>query len=113
MRGDQIGLLAAYITAIAAIVVTPVSADTQAPAAIEARADKEEKATSKKPVVKSITWIGNETISHRTLRAHILTQSTTFPLFWVAHKFREDDLAGDMDRIAGLYRLRGYYQATV
>ncbi|HIM00209.1 MAG TPA: hypothetical protein EYG46_04330 [Myxococcales bacterium] len=115
MRGAQIGLLAVYIMAIAAIVVTPASAetqfDTEAPAAIEERASKEKKATSKKPVVQSITWIGNETISHRTLRAHILTQSTTFPLFWVAHKFREDDLAGDMDRITALYRLRGYYQA--
>ncbi len=61
-------------------------------------------------VVQSIAWQGNEVISSRDLRAHILTQAPRWPRFWVDHPFHEDELAGDMGRIAALYRLHGYYE---
>lgn len=97
MRGPKFELVAAIIT-VFVVIAQPSAAEDETP-------------KRKKLVVRSIEWIGNEAITSRKLRAHILTQSTTFPRFWVAHKFREDDLIGDMDRIAALYRLRGYYEA--
>jgi outer membrane protein assembly factor BamA len=64
------------------------------------------------PVVQSIEWRGNDAISERELRAHILTQASRWPRFWITYPFHESDLEADMDRIAALYRLRGYYETA-
>lgn len=65
-----------------------------------------------KPVVSSITFIGNNAISTGDLRDHIVTQATNWLRFWQTHRFRKREIADDMDRIAALYRLRGYYETV-
>lgn len=72
----------------------------------------EEETPEALPVVQSIEWLGNDAISTRDLRDHILTQATRWTQFWVTHAFRESELRGDMDRIATFYRLHGYYETV-
>lgn len=98
MRGPWIQPLTVLV-AVALIVSDPARAD-------------EDDAPEAAAVVQSIEWRGNEAISEGELRAHILTQASRWPRFWITYLLRESDLEADMDRIAALYRLRGYYESA-
>ena len=113
MRRPISELVATAILA-AGFIAAPVHAESSGENANESerkQESEEDEALPTGPIVDSIRFEGNDSLSGRKLRAHILTQATSWPRFWVTFPFHEDELAGDMDRIAALYRLEGYYQA--